>query len=156
MLNFRGTMVNSGLVITVDTRFDGGRHLRIARALAGAHVWACGKPAWWKCEGSSFPALGDLKKQISLARAPIVLCDIPNFYIETWFDIRDVVSDSDANLVVMGEFKDIPEWSDVHFRTGLRVELAEEIGSINKPVGEVAEDYNVTKQQVRECRTIAR
>lgn len=155
MLNFRGALVGEGRTVTVDTRFDGGRHLRIARGIAVARVFSCGAPVWWKVWNDEHePTSKMVNNAFDRPREEdgvVIVCDVSIFSPNTWDHLSNMASDTDSNLVVFG--CDAPQWwADVHFRTGLRVELAEEIRELDEPVGVTAGRYSISKEQVRQCR----
>lgn len=157
MLNFRGALVGEGRTVTVDTRFDGGRHLRIARGIIGAKVFSCGLPIWWKVWDENIsPHPDDIVNLFDNEGKDniVIVCDVAVFKPFEWEMISNEAGDTCSNLVVFG-CNDIQWWADVHFRTGLRVELAEEIGDLDEPIGDIAKRYSITKDQVRQCRESA-
>jgi len=155
MLNFKGTIVQSGLVVTVDTRFDGGRHLRIARGVPDAVVFSCGAPVWWVTFGSDIPPTpNQLVSMMTLSQRSriYILCADPGWERDWWVEPLSLNEKKEHIIVVMDTFAVPPWYSDVHFRTGLPIELAEEISDRDEPVGATAKRFNITKAQVRECR----
>lgn len=149
MFRLLRAQVSDGLIGTVDTRFDGGRHLRIARGIDGV-TYGCGEPLWWNTSNSDFPTFEEVYEHMSLGHV-VVLCEHVDWLDEKADDLPET-----GNLLVMSrKYSEKPEWSDIHFQIGIKLSRVMEIGMADGDIDDIAKSYMVTRDQVRECQRYA-